>query len=99
MVEGHALHSRLGLVLQIAAASCGVLAAQEYEGPTVLSRSGGGVHTYGGRVGENAKLRIFASVQAIYDYGFLPISTNNTGAVNSLTGHFGYEGRLGVYGT
>ena len=83
----------------MAAASCMVVAAQEYEGPTVLSRSGGGIHAYGARVGEEAKLRVYAAVEAIYDYGFLPISTDKTGLISRVGGQPGYEGRIGVYGT
>ena len=93
------LKSKPGLVLILAAATCGVLVAQEYEGPTVLSRSGGGLRPYGARSGEEAKLRVFASVQAIYDYGFLPFSTGNGGGINKLGGQPGYEGKLGIYGT
>ena len=98
-MECKRLKSNPGLVLLIAAASCGVLAAQEYEGPTVLSRSGGGVRPYGARVGEEAKLRIFASAEAIYDYGFLPVATNSGGLINKVGGQPGYEGKLGIYGT
>ena len=88
-----------GLVLWLTVAFGGVLVAQEYEGPTVLSRSGGGINAYGARVGEDVKMRVFASAQAIYDYGFLPISTNNRGNINQLGGQLGYEGRIGIYGT
>ena len=98
-VECKRLKSKPGLVIVISAALCGVLAAQEYEGPTVLSRSGGGVRPYGQRVGEESKVRVFASAEAIYDYGFLPVSITSTGAFNSLGGQFGYQGHLGVYGT
>jgi hypothetical protein len=88
-----------GLLLTIAAAMCGVAAAQEYDGPTVLSRGGGGIHPYGEQIGEDPKLRVYVEATAIYDYGFTPVSVNSTGAINSLGGQFGYEGHLGVYGT
>ena len=93
------MKSKSGLVLLIAAAACGVLSAQEYEGPTVLSRSGGGIRAYGSRVGEEAKMRVFLNAGAIYDYGFLPISTGAGGLVSKVGGQFGYEGRMGIYGT
>ena len=76
------MKSKPGLLLLIATVSWGVVAAQEYEGPTVLSRSGGGIRPYGQRVGDEAKMRVFISAEAIYDYGFVPISTGSTGAVN-----------------
>lgn len=88
-----------GVILLIAAAACGMLSAQEYEGPTVLSRSGGGVRPYGQRVGEESKVRLYVAAEAIYDYGFLPISTNSNGLVSRFGGQFGYRGSFGVYGT
>src|SRR3954453_11725391 len=78
---------------------CGGMAAQEYEGPTILSRSGGGVRPYGERVGENAKFRAFVQVEAVYDYGFLPPSTNSAGAIARFGGQFGYTGNVSVFGT
>ncbi len=99
VVEYKRLKLKPGLVLMIAAASCGILAGQEYEGPTVLSRSGGGLRPYGQRVGEDAKMRVFIQAEALYDYGFLPISTNSTGNLSKFGGQFGYQGRLGIYGT
>ena len=93
------MKSKPGLLLLIATVSWGVVAAQEYEGPTVLSRSGGGIRPYGQRVGDEAKMRVFISAEAIYDYGFVPISTGSTGAVNRIGGQLGYQGRVGIYGT
>jgi len=87
------------LILFAATAFCGALLAQDYEGPTVLSRSGGGLRPYGERVGEDPKFRIYAGAEAIYDYGFLPVSTNSSGGLAQVGGQFGYQGNLGVYGT
>jgi hypothetical protein len=75
------------------------VAAQEYEGPTVLSRSGGGVRPYGEQIGEDPKIRMYVEGTAIYDYGFLPVSITSTGQLNNLGGQEGYEGHLGIYGT
>ena len=99
VVEYKRLKSKPGLVLLIAVASCGILAAQEYEGPTVLSRSGGGLRPYGQRVGEESKMRVFVSAEVLYDYGFLPIATSTGGVPAKFGGQFGYQGRIGVYGT
>ena len=88
-----------GLILLIVAAACVTLSAQEYEGPTVLSRSGGGVRPYGQRTGEDSKIRLYVAAEAIYDYGFLPISTSSNGLVSRINGQFGYRANFGAYGT
>lgn len=79
--------------------TAGIAAAQDYEGPTVLSRSGGGIRPYGERIGQDAKLRLYADVSSVYDSGFHPVSVTSAGTLVSTAGDVGFQANIGVYGT
>ena len=88
-----------GFAVLILGMTHGAAYAQEYEGPTVLSRSGGGVRPQGERSGEDPKLRLFISANAIYTNGNLPAQTDSNGNLVQANADFGFQASFGVYGT
>jgi hypothetical protein len=88
-----------GIGVWVLGAAQNAAIAQEYEGPTILSRSAGGVRQRGERIGQDAHLRVFFSVSALYEGGLLPVSVDSKGALVNQGGQFGVEGLFGVYGT
>jgi hypothetical protein len=80
-----------GLVVSIADAQVG-----DYGGPSIMSRGSNNVGTRGG---QTVDLRFFANVDAIYDTGLVPLTTNTSGQLVEPGGLFGVEGQVGGYGT
>jgi hypothetical protein len=66
-----------------------------YSGPGVLSRGAGNI---GQRSGEQVDLRFFGNVMGFYDTGLLPVSVDSQGNLVNISGLYGVEAGLGVYG-
>lgn len=82
--------SRIGLLLVVAGALC----AQDYEGPSILTRSGG-TSTRGNQ--RRFKLRPFVTVEGIYDTAITALEPDtHTGLYKG--GDYGVETSFGVYG-
>ena len=69
--------------------------AGEYEGPEILSRTGGDV---GQRSGKAVDLRFYADVVGIYDTGITPVSVDSSGKITQVGGLTGLEADIGLYG-
>lgn len=86
-------------VLVLLALASGIAFAQfgssGYGGPTVLSRAG---TNSGERQGEDTGFRYFAGVSGAYDSGLTPVSVDQTGKLVNVSGLYGVEGHLGVFG-
>jgi hypothetical protein len=67
----------------------------EYLGPGILSRGAGDIGTRGG---QDVDLRFFASVAGIYDTGLQPFSVDGNGQLATVSGLYGTELAIGVYG-
>lgn len=67
----------------------------DYMGPGILTQ---GAANIGTRAGEPVALRFFANVSAIYDNGLQPLSVNSTGSLAQVSGLYGLEASIGVYG-
>jgi hypothetical protein len=68
----------------------------DYLGPGIMSRGSDGV---GARGGQTVDLRFFANVNAIYDTGLVPLSTDTTGKLVDPGALYGVEAQVGAYGT
>jgi hypothetical protein len=67
-----------------------------YLGPAVLSSGATGV---GNRSGQQVDLRFYAGVNGVYDSNLQPIAINSQGQLITVSGLYGVEANIGVYGT
>jgi len=67
----------------------------DYGGPSIMSRGAAA----GTRGGQTVDLRFFANVNAIYDTGLVPLTTNTSGQLVDPGGLYGVEAQVGGYGT
>jgi hypothetical protein len=65
-----------------------------FTGPSVLTQ---GANTIGRRSGQDIDLRLYGSVDGIYDNGLIPLATRD-GALVRPEGLYGVEAGLGAYG-
>jgi hypothetical protein len=67
-----------------------------YLGPAVLSSGATGV---GERSGQQVDLRFYAGVNGVYDSSYNPTAVDSKGNLVTLSGLYGAEANIGVYGT
>jgi len=67
-----------------------------YLGPAVLSSGAAGV---GNRSGQQVDLRFYAGVDGVYDSSVQPVAINAQGQLVSITGLYGVEANIGLYGS
>ena len=84
------------IALLCALAPAAVAQSTDYAGPGVLSRGAGDI---GSRSGQQVDLRFYFSATGIYDTGLLPFSVDSTGHLLNVSGLYGEEADVGVYGT
>ena len=84
-------------MMAIVLACCSTMTAQisDYLGPGILTRGAGDIGT---RAGQDVNLRVFGSVNGIYDTGLQPYSVDGAGHLVTVDGLYGVETALGVYG-
>ncbi len=71
-------------------------AAQEYQGPTILSRDKSLIGERGGKL---LDFRFYGTVSAVYDTGLTPVLANPDGTVQHVSGQYGVQGGFGVIGS
>jgi hypothetical protein len=77
----------------------GLLPAQVYEGPAILSRGGGAaVRPYGERSGRQAKLRMFVDLSGVFDTGLRPYELDAKGNFVNPGSIYGLEAGVGAFG-
>lgn len=77
----------------------GLLPAQVYEGPAILSRgSGASVRPYGERGGRRAKVRMFVDLSGVYDTGLRPYELDAQGNFVNPGSIYGMEAAVGAFG-
>ncbi len=83
--------------LACAAALASTASAQlsNYLGPGILT---GGADNIGNRSGEQVDLRLYASVNGIYDNGIEPVAVNSKGNLVQIGGLYGIDASVGAYG-
>ncbi len=67
----------------------------DYLGPGILSRGAGDIGT---RSGQDVDLRLFGTVNGIYDNGLQPYSVDGNGQLVTVNGLYGVETSVGAYG-
>jgi hypothetical protein len=67
-----------------------------YLGPAVLSSGAAGI---GNRSGQAVDLRFYAGVNGVYDSSLQPIAINPNGTLATISGLYGVEANVGLYGT
>jgi hypothetical protein len=87
----------LPLVFALASIASAQIGAQtgSYPGPGVLSSGAGNI---GAHSGEQLDLRLYASVDAVYDTGLQPFSLDPHGNLVQVNGLIGLQAAVGAYG-
>lgn len=70
--------------------------AQQYEGPSIVSRD---KTLIGERGGKLLDFRVWAGINGVYDSGIVPVSTDQTGRITDVGGSEGVEASFGASGS
>lgn len=93
MIYNRLKYQLLALVCLFASTAAAQLG--DYMGPGILTQ---GAANIGTRAGQPVAMRFYADVSGVYDNGLQPLSLNSTGNLAQVSGLYGLEASIGVYG-